>query len=121
MDINKTSYIDWSTVPYCPIGGRGYAKFSVTRGDVFVIRMADPGKVGICEDDEEAVFASYLVRLRLVDDRVTPLSPVLHASGRHLPSLGHRREHGIHSEKRQRQGHDRTLDRRAPACPRGSV
>ncbi len=64
MDINKTSFIDWSMVPYCPIDEKHKGRFEVRPGDVFVIRMADPGKVGICEEEVDAVFASYLVRLR---------------------------------------------------------
>jgi type I restriction enzyme S subunit len=72
MDINKHSFIDWSTVPYCPIEREAQAKFRIESGDVFVIRMADPGKVGMCEVDVDAVFASYLVRLRPVVGRITP-------------------------------------------------
>ena len=68
--MNKTSFIDWSTVPFCPISEPDRQKFAVQVGDVFVIRMADPGKVGICERDVDAVFASYLVRLRPTDDRI---------------------------------------------------
>lgn len=71
MDMNKTSYIDWSTVPYCSISDEAYPKFKVRLGDVFVIRMADPGKVGMCEVDVDAVFASYLVRLRPLGGRLT--------------------------------------------------
>ena len=71
-DINKRSYIDWSLVPYCPIGDESLAKFRVALGDVFVIRMADPGKVGICEEEVEAVFASYLVRMRPRTEALTP-------------------------------------------------
>jgi type I restriction enzyme S subunit len=70
MDMNKTSYIDWSAVPFCPISGEDKLKFSVDVGDVFVIRMADPGKVGICETEIDGVFASYLVRLRPRDERI---------------------------------------------------
>ncbi len=73
MDINKNSYIDWHSVPYCPIGGDKYEKFKVERDDVFMIRMADPGKVGIMErDDINAVFASYLVRWSIKDTRLHP-------------------------------------------------
>jgi len=72
MDMNKTSYIDWSTVPYCPIGDEVVEKFRVALGDVFVIRMADPGKVSICEQEIDAVFASYLVRIRPSTDDLTP-------------------------------------------------
>lgn len=70
MDINKRSYIDWSTVPYCAIDEGERRKYEVQQGDVFVIRMADPGKVSICEVDVDAVFASYLVRLRPRDERI---------------------------------------------------
>src|SRR5262249_9810148 len=66
------SYIDWDTVPYCPIDAHERQRFAVVPGDVFVIRMADPGKVGICETPVDAVFASYLVRLRPADGRITP-------------------------------------------------
>jgi len=62
-DINKTSYIDWSTVPYCPDEKLDYKKFALQIDDIVVIRMADPGKVAIVETEQNAVFASYLVRL----------------------------------------------------------
>ena len=71
MDINKTSFIDWSSVPFCPVSEFDRQKFAVQVGDVFVIRMADPGKVGICEREIDAVFASYLVRLRPTNNRIT--------------------------------------------------
>ena len=62
-DINKTSYIDWSTVSYCPGDKCDFKKYALQVGDIVVIRMADPGKVAIVETEEKAVFASYLVRL----------------------------------------------------------
>ena len=61
-DINKTSYIDWSTVPYCPEDKLDFRKYALRIDDIVVIRMADPGKVAIVETEEKAVFASYLVR-----------------------------------------------------------
>lgn len=72
MDMNKTSYIDWSQVPYCVISDEDKRSYAVKRGDVFVIRMADPGKVSIVEEDVDAVFASYLIRVRPIDDRLRP-------------------------------------------------
>lgn len=72
MDINKQPYIDWSAVPYCPIHPDELPKFKLSMGDVVVIRMADPGKIGIVEKEIDAVFASYLVRLRITDQRMTP-------------------------------------------------
>ena len=62
-DINKASYIDWSTVPYCPEDSLDFSKYALKFGDIVVIRMADPGRVAIVETEEKAVFASYLVRL----------------------------------------------------------
>ncbi len=62
-DINKTSYIDWGMVPYCPDEKLDFNKFALQVNDIVVIRMADPGKVAIVETEQRAVFASYLVRL----------------------------------------------------------
>lgn len=72
MDINKRSYTDWSTVPYCAISADRITKFQLSVGDVCVVRMADPGKVGIVERPVEAVFASYLVRIRSSSARLPP-------------------------------------------------
>ena len=72
MDINKTTYIDWSTVPYCPIPADQISRYELAKGDIVIIRMADPGKVGIVEMDVEAVFASYLVRLTPTSNRLRP-------------------------------------------------
>lgn len=72
MDFNKRSYIDWSAVPYCRITPDDFEKFRLHREDVVVIRMADPGKAGIVEDDVDAVFASYLVRVTPDRDHLLP-------------------------------------------------
>lgn len=72
MDINKTGYIDWSEVPYCPIMPEDHEAYRLKVGDVVVIRMADPGKVAIVEQDVNAVFASYLIRVAPKDDRLSP-------------------------------------------------
>jgi type I restriction enzyme S subunit len=77
MDLNKRSYIDWATVPYCSTPPDDTKRFALRHGDVLVIRMADPGKVGIVERDLDAVFASYLVRLRF-DQGVLPSTFVFH-------------------------------------------
>lgn len=72
MDINKRSCIDWATVPYCAIDDADMSKFRLQTGDICVVRMADPGKVGIVERPISAVFASYLVRIRSTDPRLLP-------------------------------------------------
>ncbi|MCD9046322.1 restriction endonuclease subunit S [Luteimonas sp. MHLX1A] len=71
-DINKRSYVDWSSVPFCPIDDQQKRKYALKRGDIVVIRMADPGKVAIIEEDVDAVFASYLIRFNLVSDNLRP-------------------------------------------------
>ncbi len=65
MDINKAPYIDWSTVPYCTEEKLDFLKYALLPGDIVVIRMADPGKVAIIEKEIKAIFASYLVRMKL--------------------------------------------------------
>ena len=72
MDINKSSYISWSEVPYCKIDDNDFRKFELALGDILVIRMADPGKVGIVEKDVQAVFASYLIRLKIKRLKLLP-------------------------------------------------
>jgi len=63
-DINKRNWIEWGDVPYCAIEPDARASYSLQVGDLVVARMADPGKSAIIEEDIDAVFASYLVRLK---------------------------------------------------------
>jgi type I restriction enzyme S subunit len=72
MDINKNSFIQWHEVPYCRIDDDELPKYKLSKGDIMVIRMADPGKVGIVEKDINAVFASYLIRLRIKSQKLSP-------------------------------------------------
>jgi type I restriction enzyme S subunit len=72
MDINKNSFIDWSSVPYCKISEEDRPKYRLEQGDVLVIRMADPGKAGIVEKAVDAVFASYLIRVKTKSRLLTP-------------------------------------------------
>lgn len=71
-DINKKSYIVWDEVPYCPISESDYKKYKLEIKDILIIRMADPGKIGIVEKEIDAVFASYLIRLRIVKNIISP-------------------------------------------------
>lgn len=71
-DINKKSYIVWDEVPYCPINENEYKKYKLGIKDILIIRMADPGKIGIVEKEIDAVFASYLIRLRIVKNIISP-------------------------------------------------
>lgn len=71
-DINKNSFIDWSNVPYCQIPESKLQNYSLSVGDIVIIRMADPGKVGIIEKEINAIFASYLVRLKIKSAQLSP-------------------------------------------------
>jgi type I restriction enzyme S subunit len=62
-DINKRNWIEWGDVPHCAIEPDARASYTLQVGDLVVARMADPGKSAIIEDEIDAVFASYLVRL----------------------------------------------------------
>jgi len=64
-DINKGDWINWNDVPYCEIEDDDKRKYILEKGDIIVARMADPGKVAIFESEIPAVFASYLIRIRL--------------------------------------------------------
>jgi type I restriction enzyme S subunit len=63
-DINKRNWIEWGAVPYCEIDEQTRAVYALEVGDIVVARMADPGKSAIIEEEINAVFASYLVRLK---------------------------------------------------------
>ena len=122
MDINKQPYIDWSAVPYCPIHPDELLKFKLSVGDVVVIRMADPGKIGIVEKAIDAVFASYLVRLRITDQRMTPYSlPLLLADRRAVSGVHNRGEHRHDPQECQRASHHWCQSRDANAGADESV
>ena len=63
-DINKNAWIDWSAVPHCEITETDSEKYRLSKGDVLIARMADPGHGVMIEQDLDAVFASYLIRFR---------------------------------------------------------
>ena len=63
-DINKQNWIEWGDVPHCAIDPQAQAFYALQVGDLVVARMADPGKSAIIEEEIDAVFASYLVRLK---------------------------------------------------------
>ena len=61
-DINKTAWINWDTVPHCQMTDKDFDKYRLAKGDVLITRMADPGHGVMVEENQEAVFASYLIR-----------------------------------------------------------
>lgn len=64
--------LDWEAVPYCEIPAKKSAKYLLATGDIVIARTgATTGWAKFIKDPPEAVFASYLVRLR-PNSRVDP-------------------------------------------------
>lgn len=63
-------YIEWNTVPYCPVTKENHSKYVLSEGDVVVARTG--ATVGyakmVGKNIPDSVFASFLVRIRPLDD-----------------------------------------------------
>jgi type I restriction enzyme, S subunit len=60
------SLINWASVPYCAISEKDRDKYSVQDGDIVIARTgATVGYAKLLRHPPEAVFASYLVRVRV--------------------------------------------------------
>ena len=58
--------INWSTVPHCKIDERKLSKYRLEEGDIVIARTgATTGYAKRIRENRQAVFASYLVRLRV--------------------------------------------------------
>lgn len=58
--------VDWNSVPYCEIKDKDIRKYLLTPGDILFARTgATTGKSFLIKNCPEAVFASYLIRIRL--------------------------------------------------------
>ena len=65
--------VDWGNVPFCPIESDRIDKFRLAHDDIVFARTgATTGKSYLVENPPEAVFASYLIRLRLRLDDLLP-------------------------------------------------
>lgn len=65
--------VDWDSVPYCKIESADLPKYRLAKGDIVFARTgATTGKSFLVDDPPEAVFASYLIRLRLLDKKLLP-------------------------------------------------
>jgi len=65
--------VDWSNVPYCKCNPEEEWKYRLERGDILFARAGSVGKAALLTDvvPERAIFASYLIRVR-VSRRATP-------------------------------------------------
>ena len=61
--------IDWDSVPFCKISNEDRAKYILRKGDIVVARTgATVGYAKYIKNDVESVFASYLVRFKVIDN-----------------------------------------------------
>jgi type I restriction enzyme S subunit len=71
-DIQDDS-VDWDSVPFCKIESADFPKYCLHSGDIVFARTgATTGKSFLVNDPPKAVFASYLIRLRLLDKQLLP-------------------------------------------------
>jgi type I restriction enzyme S subunit len=62
----QSGFVDWHTVPYCPITDSDRQKYRLQSGDIVVARTGNStGENYLYRGGEEAVFASYLIRYRI--------------------------------------------------------
>ncbi len=65
--------VDWAAVPYCAISSADAPKYRLKSGDIVFARTgATTGKSFLVIDPPDSVFASYLIRLRLIDRQLLP-------------------------------------------------
>jgi len=68
----QESGVAWRTVPYCECDADSGGRLRLRPGDVVIARIgATTGKAYLIRDEVDAVFASYLIRLRATD-RLVP-------------------------------------------------
>ena len=65
--------VDWDRVPFCKIESADLPKYCLASGYIVFARTgATTGKSFLVNDPPSAVFASYLIRLRLLDQQLLP-------------------------------------------------
>ena len=65
----QNDVVNWQKVPYCICSQETKEKYLLKTGDIVIARIgATTGKAYIIDDCPEAIFASYLIRLRTKDD-----------------------------------------------------
>jgi type I restriction enzyme, S subunit len=69
----QDDHVDWDSVPYCKIDSTELHKYQLANGDIVFARTgATTGKSYLINGAPDAVFASYLIRLRLRDPNMDP-------------------------------------------------
>lgn len=69
----QNDQVNWHTVPYCEINDTLLNKYRLEPGDVLFARIgATTGKTFLVSECPEAIFASYLIRVRVNTSRIIP-------------------------------------------------
>lgn len=69
----QNDHVDWDAVPYCKINPNELPKYRLAEGDIVFARTgATTGKSFLVAEPPTAVFASYLIRLRVKDEILLP-------------------------------------------------
>ena len=69
----QDGYVDWDSVPYCDCGNDVVLSKGLEENDIVVARIgATTGKSFLIGECPEAVFASYLIRVRASRSKVAP-------------------------------------------------
>jgi type I restriction enzyme, S subunit len=69
----QNGQVDWDSVPFCKIESADLPKYRLANGDIVFARTgATTGKSFLVVDPPDAVFASYLIRLRLLEKKLLP-------------------------------------------------
>jgi type I restriction enzyme S subunit len=62
----QNDFINWESVPYCPITDSDYEKYKVKIGDIVIARTGNStGATLVIKENVDAVFASFLIRFQL--------------------------------------------------------
>ena len=65
--------VNWGNVPFCKIAASDLPKYRLRDGDIVFARTgATTGKSFLVTEPPEAIFASYLIRLRLLEKELSP-------------------------------------------------
>jgi len=69
----QNGVVDWHTVPFCPISDSDHQKYRLHSGDIVVARTGNStGENYLYRGNEDAVYASYLIRFRINQRAANP-------------------------------------------------
>lgn len=65
--------VDWANVPFCKISDTDFERYAVSQNDIMIARTgATTGKSYLIVDEIKAVFASYLIRIKIKSPELQP-------------------------------------------------